>query len=574
MMRNHTDITRVLTITLTFALLGGMAHRASGDDFFWNNPGEGDFADPINWNDGTAGIPGAEDVAIVAVYAMPKLDFAADQTTDRLIIRNGKVRLRAVDMPVLYTLLNPTGISESIIIGEGDRDLTDTYIQGMTMHGIFATVGKYFNSNASLTVDGEDSSLVCDQLLRIGDEGVGEMVIYDLATVSSGSGVIGGALLSKGEVAVLGGEWICDGALVIGKHGEGKLGIGDDWYPELAWESTVSCGDAIIAQLEDSSGRVLVSYSDAAWNIDGTLDVGMNGYGRLDIGDGLGVTNHTFATIGTYPHFEYGSPGEGIGEVILGHYDAAWWVQGDLYVGFMSQGSLEVNSGLVTVDENIYVGYAGDSNGTLTAGGAGDVIVGGDLSIGEGGSAYAAVSYSGSFDIAQDLRLGAFGSLTFSEGGTIMVSGHMLDAGGNQFVLELGAGDDYPTPAIDVLGAVDDLNCTVVLVDDYYYEYVPEVGDAFAVAHAEGGLGEFTFDLPELPSQLRWSVVKTTTDVWLTVNGSADLNGDGVVDVVDLLALLGAWGECPPMGDCPEDLDGNGVVDVLDLLALLAQWTY
>jgi len=49
----------------------------------------------------------------------------------------------------------------------------------------------------------------------------------------------------------------------------------------------------------------------------------------------------------------------------------------------------------------------------------------------------------------------------------------------------------------------------------------------------------------------------------------ADINGDGVVDVVDLLALLGVWGPC---ADCPEDIDGDGVVDVLDLLILLGEW--
>ena len=49
-----------------------------------------------------------------------------------------------------------------------------------------------------------------------------------------------------------------------------------------------------------------------------------------------------------------------------------------------------------------------------------------------------------------------------------------------------------------------------------------------------------------------------------------DINGDGVVDVLDLLALLGAWGECP---ECPEDVTGDGVVDVLDLLAVLGAWS-
>jgi hypothetical protein len=49
----------------------------------------------------------------------------------------------------------------------------------------------------------------------------------------------------------------------------------------------------------------------------------------------------------------------------------------------------------------------------------------------------------------------------------------------------------------------------------------------------------------------------------------ADLDGDGVVNVFDLLQLLGAWGGCP---GCPEDLNGDGVVKVFDLLDLLAVW--
>jgi hypothetical protein len=52
-----------------------------------------------------------------------------------------------------------------------------------------------------------------------------------------------------------------------------------------------------------------------------------------------------------------------------------------------------------------------------------------------------------------------------------------------------------------------------------------------------------------------------------------DLNDDGVVDVADLLILLGQWGQCPPPpGGCPADLDGDGSVAVEDLLALLAAW--
>lgn len=53
---------------------------------------------------------------------------------------------------------------------------------------------------------------------------------------------------------------------------------------------------------------------------------------------------------------------------------------------------------------------------------------------------------------------------------------------------------------------------------------------------------------------------------------SADLNGDGVVNVSDLLILFRAWGECPVVGDCPADLNGDGEVNASDLMILLSKW--
>ena len=51
-----------------------------------------------------------------------------------------------------------------------------------------------------------------------------------------------------------------------------------------------------------------------------------------------------------------------------------------------------------------------------------------------------------------------------------------------------------------------------------------------------------------------------------------DLNGDGMVDMQDFLALLGAWGSCSYCGDCEADFDGDCQVGITDFLLLLGNW--
>ncbi len=48
------------------------------------------------------------------------------------------------------------------------------------------------------------------------------------------------------------------------------------------------------------------------------------------------------------------------------------------------------------------------------------------------------------------------------------------------------------------------------------------------------------------------------------------MNGDGLVNIDDILLILAAWGPCD---GCPEDVDGNNVVDFQDLLVVLKNWT-
>ncbi|MDP7009043.1 MAG: agmatine deiminase family protein [Phycisphaerales bacterium] len=57
------------------------------------------------------------------------------------------------------------------------------------------------------------------------------------------------------------------------------------------------------------------------------------------------------------------------------------------------------------------------------------------------------------------------------------------------------------------------------------------------------------------------------------INGTqvaGDVNGDGLVNVTDILQVMANWGPCGL--SCPEDLDGDGVVGVSDLLLVVANW--
>ena len=48
-----------------------------------------------------------------------------------------------------------------------------------------------------------------------------------------------------------------------------------------------------------------------------------------------------------------------------------------------------------------------------------------------------------------------------------------------------------------------------------------------------------------------------------------DIDGDNMLGVGDILAIIAAWGPC---SDCLADIDGDGVVNVTEILYIVGNW--
>ncbi len=104
------------------------------------------------------------------------------------------------------------------------------------------------------------------------------------------------------------------------------------------------------------------------------------------------------------------------------------------------------------------------------------------------------------------------------------------------------------------------------------------VPTAQSQTHHAGGLIQITWQImhftARLPQQCRFALLPypfgTVSLDHLVIDDlcSADINCDRTVDVLDLLAVLAAWGQ----SGVPEDVNSDGLVDVLDLLQVLSSW--
>ena len=223
-------------------------------------------------------------------------------------------------------------------------------------------IGYASGTTGQVTVDGADSSLYTSYDLFVGREGDGTLTISGGAsTYNQRDSVIASGFGTTGEVTVdgIGSNWEIGGDLYVGRQGNGTLAITNDGVVSGEYDK-----DCYIADESGSTGTVTVDGADSLWTDFGGLYVGRAGNGNLELTGGGAIHSRAGAVLGS----ETGSTGQA---TVSG--DSSFWHYGEgLTVGHAGDGSLSVKGGaFVRGTETFILGYDAGTTGTAVADGAG-----------------------------------------------------------------------------------------------------------------------------------------------------------------------------------------------------------
>lgn len=179
---------------------------------------------------------------------------------------------------------------------------------------------------------------------------------------------------------------------------------------------------------------------------------------------------------------------------------------------------------------------------------------------------------------------GIVGSVFGNDGGIVELSADGINW---HMVPDLEADAMFPTQGYRDAGPYDETPGNVpsdftrpvdpsLTYEDFHglsYQQVMELyngsGGGVGVDIAAAGLTEVLFVRVSNPADALSTIeIAGFAKVAPVIKG--DLNGDGVVNVSDLLLVLSDWGACP--ASCPADVNGDGTVDVSDMMEVLANW--
>lgn len=344
----------------------------------------------------------------------------------RLIVGNSTLMatganvITASGTATLATDTRYAGNGQVVIGAGGTLDVVGTDISNTSTASV--VIGAGLDSTGGLTVRGADALLSSTGRFVVGDGGRGELTINSGGSVitTAGTAAVNGAEIavqsgadgSAVRVAGAGSNWQVDGALIVGKGGDGSLNV---TAGGTVTATTLDGADSAAAR-----GHIAVDGDNSRLTLTGALTVGNAGDAALTIFNG-GTVSADSATVGA----EIGSAGN----IDLEGFGSHLNLVGDLDIGVNGNGVVTIGAGTtLTLGGTIHVGAGGS---LINHGGTIDPPL---LIIDAGGS-------SGGFGIFEYGTITNNGTLFTTPGKTTILDVGTITSGGSlSGVISVGAG--------------------------------------------------------------------------------------------------------------------------------------
>ncbi len=375
------------------------------------------------------------------------------------------------------------------------------------------------SNEVTAVVDGEGYAVVSggaqwstgdEGWLTVGAAGSGELTITGTGSLVTGdTGEIGLMPDAVGNVLVEeSGSWTLTGDLIVGVWGDGSLTVsgGGQVQSSRSWvggvdAETVDYNEPVFEGLGEpnGTGTVVVTGTGSQWDAGSLLAVGSWGTGEISIQNGGQVSAGTVIIGGGMVQLEEGQEftedlvPDGTGMITVTGSGSRLDATGEdtLFVGYSSDGVLDVNEGGLVTSGSMIVGAAPDVIGTVTVHDTGSLVA-----------------------VEDEVLIGAWGEghLTIYDGGEVqtrnlVVGGFEPNDTGLDPAVEAAFGDPIGSGYVEVTGSSLDVNGVAQI--GYSGDAYVSVTDGGTVdtsqtvlGVAPGSYGEITVD----GTDSQWSV--------------------------------------------------------------------
>jgi T5SS/PEP-CTERM-associated repeat protein len=449
-----------------------------------------------------------------------------------------------------------------------------------------------------MVVNGAGSIWKANGALTLAAGGLGTLNVIDGAQLTSTLATRMATLDGSEAHALVTGAsavWTAGTSMIVGEMGFATFDVRNG--------GRVVTGNTIIGDNAGARGEVIVEGRGSVLTINGTLDVSDPGEADLTIANSGLVTTTGIARVAAAGRLSFVGGRLEVGGV--GGLTNNGLIQGGgRIIGNVtntSNGKLRTRVAEVLVLSNtlVNVGIVEMDGGELEAGGqltnTGDIDV--QSAILRTGGAGLVNNSGGQFSIVGG-QVDVFGAVNNNTGAQIVVAArstavfHDALTNNGQFTLfedssvvalenlsftptsalavRIGQ-DEEEVPEFATMESAGQISLNGALSVTLASGFTPALGDSFQLFSASGGvLGAFAgATLPSLGGGLAWDLDYNAEDVILRVVAglTADFNGDGFVNSVDLGVWKTNFGKATGAVQAEGDANGDGAVDGTDFLA-------